>query len=322
MGLYAPLVGNPGPEIPAVKEPAGDSALAISLVICTRNRGQRLDALFAALHRLDCGDAWEVVIVDNGSTDGTAEVLARQHWPARMSVRTLREEKVGLAAARNAGWRAARGRIIAFTDDDCYPREDFLDATVRSFATLPVAYAGGRILLFDPSDFPITIQTRELPEAIAAGAFVPAGLIQGANMSILRTALVDCDGFDEDLGAGTPFPSEDVDILARISARGGKGRYDPGSVVFHHHGRKAGLDIQRLTSGYDRGRGAYYLKCLLLPQLRRAALREWYGSLRNDVRHTWRSRRLQRQFLNELGGAIRYGCLRTARWLRSEWIGR
>jgi glycosyltransferase involved in cell wall biosynthesis len=295
---------------------------AISLVICTRNRDHRLHEVLSFLPRLVCSGAWEVVIVNNASTDDTSGVLTRYEWPRHMRVRVMEESRVGLAAARNAGWRAARGRIVAFTDDDCYPREDFLDSVLTSFTRSPVAYIGGRILLFDPADFPITIQTQLSPVAISPHAFIPAGLIQGANMAVLRAALLDCGGFDEFLGAGTPFPSEDLDILMRLSALGYAGRYDPEPVVLHHHGRRGGDEIRRLRTAYDKGRGACYVKGLLHPEFRLPVCREVYRSFRNDLQRTLHTRRLHRQSLNELNGAIHYASARAVAWIRHRLLSR
>jgi GT2 family glycosyltransferase len=131
-------------------------------------------------------------------------------------------------------------------------------------------------------------------------------------MAVRRSALQEVGGFDEYLGAGTPFPSEDVEILARLSARGHGGCYDPDPVVLHHHGRKAGDDIRRLSTAYDRGRGAYYLKCLFIPAFRVTACRELYQSFRDDLHRLRRDRRLQWQFVNEIRGAVGYAGARIA----------
>src|SRR5262245_42930880 len=91
----------------------------ISLVIPTRNRAAQLADTLPHLERLQTRASWEMIIVDNASTDGTYELLSR-FAASRANTKVLREPKVGAAAARNAGWRAAEGRIVTFTDDDCY----------------------------------------------------------------------------------------------------------------------------------------------------------------------------------------------------------
>jgi GT2 family glycosyltransferase len=222
------------------------------------------------------------------------EVLAFVHRPA------------GLGSARNAGWKAAAGDVIAFTDDDCYPASDYLDAVASCFREdACLGFVGGRILLFDPTDYPITIQESSDRKEIDPGEFLPAGLIQGANFAARREALASVGGFDGCFGAGSLFPCEDVDVLARMSASGWRGAYDPRPVVYHHHRRKTRADADRLMRQYDRGRGAYYAKCVLNPALRATYARNWY----------WRMRcQPLGRTVRELAAGTEY-LVRTALWL-------
>lgn len=250
--------------------------VSISLVICTRNRAEPLRRCLDNLTRLRCDQQWELVLVDNGSTDNTQEVIGpfQKTVPCRFT--RVYEAAPGLGRARNAGWRAASGEFLSFTDDDCYPQADFLDAVLRGFEGKPsVGFVGGRILLHDPTDYPITIQEQDRQEFLPARTFIPAGLIQGANMSFRRAAIEAVNGFDEWFGAGALFACEDVDLVARISAAGWDGAYDPGPLVYHHHGRKTKADAARLMKQYDRGRGAYYAKGLLNPAVRSTTLKHW-----------------------------------------------
>lgn len=255
----------------------------ISLVICTRNRAKQLERCLKNLTLLAYPHQWELVIVDNGSSDDTQTVIEQWRQSLPCTVTALREPNPGLGRARNAGWRAASGCIIAFTDDDCYPKEDFLSAVVRAFDDDPsTGFVGGRILLHDATDYRITIQEQDRYESLPPRTFIPTGLIQGANMSFRRTAIEAVSGFDEWFGAGSLFACEDVDIVARISAAGWRGAYNPGPTVYHHHGRKTLDDAIRLMKQYDRGRGAYYAKGLLDPVMRRATLKNWYWSIRSQ----------------------------------------
>jgi GT2 family glycosyltransferase len=195
----------------------------------------------------------------------------------------LCEATPGLGRARNAGWRVAAGGIISFTDDDCYPREDFLSAVLRAFEGNPsMGFVGGKILLHDPTDYRITIQEHDRHEDLLPKTFIPTGMIQGANMSFRRAAIESVNGYDDWFGAGSLFACEDVDIVARISAAGWRGAYDPGPVVYHHHGRKTEADAIRLMKQYDRGRGAYYAKGLLDPVMRLTTLKNWYWCIRSQ----------------------------------------
>ena len=167
-------------------------------------------------------------------------------------------------AAGVAGWRRTRSDIIAFTDDDCYVATDYIDQIVAVFAGNPrLGYAGGRVLLHDRTDHPITIVESEESRHYPARLPPPApGAIHGANMIFRRATLESILGFDDHFGAGTRFHAvEDTDALARASFAGWDGVYDPRPTVRHHHGRKA-ADLPELERGYAIGRGAYWAKLL------------------------------------------------------------
>lgn len=97
--------------------------------------------------------------------------------------------------------------------------------------------------------------------------FLPTGSLHGANLAVRYTALREVDGFDARLGAGTPFPCEDIDLIGRLSYAGFKGCFDPRAIIYHH-GRKTD-DIPKLMKGYDAGRGAYYIRMLSIPKARK-----------------------------------------------------
>lgn len=250
--------------------------MTVSVVICTRNRAEQLaQALQSWLH-LECSFPWELIVVDNGSTDTTWEVVEsfRKEFGRRLLSAT--EPRKGLGKARDLGWKLAQGEIIVFTDDDCYPDKNFLEDVKLCFdEDAQLGFLGGRVLLFDPTDFPITIQELDTRKVLNPRSFIPAGLIQGANFACRKEALDSIGGFDGRLGAGTSFPCEDVDILARLSAKGWFGAYDPRPLVHHHHRRKTLQDVKRLLVQYDYGRGAYYVKCLMNPRLRWVYLLRW-----------------------------------------------
>lgn len=257
--------------------------MRISLVICTRNRANQLALCLKSLLQIECDYPWELVIIDNGSTDNTSNVIEQFQGFFSGQSTMLVEDTPGLARARNRGWRAASGEIIAFTDDDCYPDIKFLQNYIECFAEdSRLGFIGGRILLYDPTDYRITIQESEEQQKIPACSFINPGLIQGANFACRKEALESVNGFDNLLGAGTDFPCEDVDILARMSGVGWSGLYDPRPLVYHHHQRKTEAEADQLRLEYDKGRGAYYAKCLANSVLRRAYLKNLYGKLRSQ----------------------------------------
>jgi len=245
--------------VPSSTPPA---EIEISLVICTRNRAAQLPACLDHVRALVCGSAWEIVIVDNGSTDGTADLIAAFQGAAPAPVRYVFEQTPGLGRARNAGVRAAAGRVIAFTDDDCYVQPDFLSETLRAFEDPRLGFVTGRVELHDPSDIPVTINPSRTPKRFAGKGYLPTDEIMGANFAFRAETLSAIGGFSDDMGAGTPFAAEDVDAAARALAAGWQGAYDPDIVVRHHHGRRA-EDLPKLMKSYDIGRGAYIVTYLL-----------------------------------------------------------
>lgn len=249
----------------------------ISLIICTRNRAAQLDGCLRAVAGLHYAGSWEVVMVDNGSTDATREKIAAFADRAAFPVHYVHQPVAGLSNARNAGLAVASGGLIAFTDDDCYVDADLLTRTVAAFARQPeLGYVSGRILLHDPDDFPATVNESTEPLHFPPGRYLPPGAIRGANLAFRRAALDAIGGFDPLFGSGARFPAEDIDAACRCSLRGWAGAYDPGITVSHHHGRKA-ADVEGLFRAYDYGRGAYHTKLLLHDRAPRAALRGWAG---------------------------------------------
>ena len=280
----------------------------ISLVVCTRNRAQFLPRALASFRCMDCSRQWELILVDSASTDETGQLLQAFARDAVAPTLVLRTERAGLSIARNLGWRAARGRIVAFTDDDCYPWPDFLDQILQTFENQPeLGYLGGRILLHDPADLPITIQTLNEVQVLPARQFLDAGFIHGANFAVQRSLLAKLQGFDNRLGAGAPLVAgEDTDLLVRAAAAGALGRYEPAVVVEHHHRRQQVSEMTRLEHGYAIGRGAYQAKALLDTtafdgQTRRLLLKQWYWSMRAMLRN--RQTKILRW---EIQGAFRY----------------
>jgi len=264
-----------------------DPTPIISIIICTRNRAKTLPGTLHSLTMLESDHPWEALVVDNASVDETAQVInSADDCGGRL--RHLRVDQVGLAAARDAAWRHARGDIVSFSDDDCYLRPDYVNAVVAVFRAHPeIGCVGGRIMLFDPLDAPVTIDERDTPHQIEPFQFVNAGEIQGANLSFRRAVLDHIGGFDTQLGAGTRFPCEDIDAAAAAVWRGYPIRFDPQSVVFHHHRRRRGDAIKRLQYSYDYGRGAYYAKYVLRSDTRRHYIRGWWALANSG--HYWSS---------------------------------
>jgi GT2 family glycosyltransferase len=196
--------------------------------------------------------------------------------------------------------KAARGEIIVCTDDDCYVEPNFLNVALEAFRDPRVGMITGRILLFDADDAPVAIQTSTRSRRFNAGEVLRAGEVQGASLAYRRRAAIAAGGFDPLLGAGTPFPAEDLDFGLRVLAAGWDALYVPEFLVLHHHGRDQEA-AARLTRGYRIGAGAVYAKALLeQTSMRRKVLRAWVGQ-----QYLW-LRKAPTLLLYEYFGAISY----------------
>jgi len=235
----------------------------ISYIISTRNRSKSLIRCLASVGKLSYPD-WEIIIVDNGSTDNTITIIREFQSNSSVPVKLVEEPRPGVSYGRNAGIRASEGEIIAFSDDDCYPASDFLENIFSVFEKEnDVGYVSGRIELYDPDDAPVSIHTDKNTRYLAPYRYIRGGLVWGANMAFRRSVLDEIGLFDVRLGPGTNFPSaEDRDLAMRASLAGFKGKYCPEIVVYHHHGRKSG-DVQALYRGYNIGMAAFNTKLLL-----------------------------------------------------------
>ena len=196
-----------------------------SVVVCTRNGAATLNACLESLQHLRYSD-YEVIVVDDGSTDTTPQIA--QSFPF---VRYLRQDPGGLSAARNVGAEAATGEIIAYTDDDCVIDEDWLLHLSHAFDSSEWVAAGG------PNIPPPPRNATEAVVAAAPGApmhvmlnDVEAEHLPGCNLAIRKSALREIGGFDPVFRAA----GDDVDICWRLRETGGRLRFAPGAVVWHH----------------------------------------------------------------------------------------
>jgi glycosyltransferase involved in cell wall biosynthesis len=120
--------------------------MLISVVICTRNRAEQLKRVLATAAAMEVSKAleWEMLLVDNGSTDDTADVVSS--FADRLPIRRFFEPLAGLSNARNRGVREARGAYLCWTDDDVMLDEHWLTAYASAFARHPnAAFFGGPI---------------------------------------------------------------------------------------------------------------------------------------------------------------------------------
>jgi glycosyltransferase involved in cell wall biosynthesis len=261
--------------------------LSIAYVITTMNRaGRCLDKTLASLEALEHPNCrWEIAIGDNGSTDHTRAMVEEFARRMPVPVHYVNQPKPGKCRALNAAILATSASWLALSDDDCYPQPDYLRALEKAVQThREAAYFGGRVLLYDPTDADITTQYDNSVHIFPPYGLISPGHIHGANMCCRRSAWEQAGGFDNRFGAGTPFGSDDVEFLTRISGQGLGGAFEPSLVVLHHHGRKPGPEMRQRMLYYAEARGAFYAAALGIPSMRAKILRFWLGTTQANIR--------------------------------------
>jgi GT2 family glycosyltransferase len=197
----------------------------ISVVVCSFNGAATIGETLDGLSALDYPD-YEVVVVDDGSTDATAEIAA-----ARAGISLISTANRGLSAARNRGLAAATGELVAYVDDDAYPDPQWLDYVALALRDGVHAGVGGPNLPV-PGDGLIAESVANAPGGPVHVLLsdTVAEHIPGCNMAFRRDRLEAVGGFGEQFRVA----GDDVDVCWRLQARGWTLGFHPAAVVWHH----------------------------------------------------------------------------------------
>jgi len=196
----------------------------LTIAVCTYNRSDWLHGCLTSLEPQCQDDLVEVLVVDNNSTDDTANV-AREFSGRAPNIKYIFEESQGLSHARNRGFKEALGRIVAYIDDDARAHQDWVNTIIRFFEATPDASGvGGPHYAFSsvtiPPWFPKEYGCRSLGDKTRK--LQNGEWINGTNMAFMKCALVAIGGFDTSLGMSGKKVSygEETNLVIRMRDQG------------------------------------------------------------------------------------------------------
>jgi GT2 family glycosyltransferase len=222
----------------------------VSVVVCSYNSERTMEACLASLEVLDYPD-YEVIVVNDGSTDRTLEISERFPF-----CRIISQPNKGLSVARNVGAEVATGEIVAYTDSDCVADPDWLTYLVAKMEASDLAACGGPN--FPPPEDSL------VPAAVAVSPGGPTHVlisdevaehIAGCNMAFRRDVLMALGGFDPVYRAA----GDDVDICWRFQDAGHAIGFSPAAIVWHFRRNTVGAYIKQ-QRGYGKAEALVYAK--------------------------------------------------------------
>ncbi|PYK13897.1 MAG: glycosyl transferase [Verrucomicrobia bacterium] len=247
----------------------------VSVIVCSYNGGPTLAFCLDSLGKLNY-PKYEVILVDDGSTDDTSYIAAQFPW-----VRYIHQSNQGLSHARNTGAAAAKGEVFAYTDSDCMVDPDWLYYLIGTLVSGDYAGVGG------PNVTPPAKSWIQACVAAAPGGpshvlltDVVAEHIPGCNMAFYRWAFEGVGGFDTEYRKA----GDDVDFCWRIQQAGWVIAFSPTAIVWHYR-RFTLRAFLRQQDGYGEAESLLRFKHLIF--FGPTGTAKWRGQIYGTPRFSW-----------------------------------
>jgi glycosyltransferase involved in cell wall biosynthesis len=235
----------------------------MSIVISTRNRAEQLRSCLEALVHQDgvAPDSYEIVVIDNGSTDDTRQVVESIR-PRFSQLCYHYEGRLGLSVARNAGVSLAQGDIVGFGDDDAISSSSYVAEVLAPFEDPQVACVGGKIVASWPDGAAPGWFAPKYGNVVGQTSFGEAARWMkknefpfGGNIAIRREVLQKLGGFNESLGkrGQNNLWGEEIDLCHRMQEHGYRFFYNPRALVWHVVGRHRATENYFVESVFGKG---------------------------------------------------------------------
>ncbi len=211
--------------------------MRVTIQLCTYNRSVLLERVLDACFEQTVPDGtYEVVLVNDGSTDATAEVVARARARATCPFEVIDQPNAGLACARNAGVARACGERVIFIDDDVLVLPNFVEEHLRSHARHPSFIVRGGAIDVESFD--------DLPVPTWSIKNYSANYFWTTNVSVPAAALRAVGGFNEDF---SEYGWEDIDVGLRLRFAGVRATFNPRALVYHYKPRPRSDGVERMV---------------------------------------------------------------------------
>lgn len=229
-----------------------DDTLLVSVIVPVYNASRTLARCLDSIFYQDCTFQYEVIVINNRSTDNSREIAVR--YPVIL----CDEEKQGASAARNRGIQKASGELLVFIDSDCYAAANWLKEIIDPFfSDKHIALCGGRLLPAPPQnlieEYSAYRKILSQERVYKNERFSPPFFLT-ANLAVRKDVVHNIQGFDENL-----IICEDADFCWRIQQKGKQLFYQKSAVVYHHH-RSGFFSFVKQTFYYGYGHTLLFKK--------------------------------------------------------------